>query len=248
MVEAHILLPSMNAIDKLQKLIPELHRAGVPHRLWILEDSNLPRCGVPWARNTLMRWALKDPECKYMVHLSNDIDTITPGWLAETIETFKGDPKIGAVSLGKMVNYGTGFGNFIHGDFIPETDERWAFSEEDHVQVVTSLCVITRKAIETVGRFDENFGMGGYEEIDMALRMWQAGFRVVLSGMPRYHHDIGPTGNHFDYPMLNSDYFAKKWGPGSIDVLTQKVRTGTLKSTVMETSVYYDNKVDWKQI
>lgn len=225
MPNSYILLPTHGAGQLTPELIGEIRRAGVPYRFLLLEDSNVPRCGVPFARNRLMREALRDKECRYLVHLSSDISNLSPEWLRKTVDMF-GDPKVGCVSLNKLVDYGSGFGNFRGGQFEKSTSPVWDFVAADHVQAVTSLCVLTREFVEKVGFFDEDFGLGGYEEIDLALRGWINEFRTVLAGRIQYHHI---DSNKIPYPNLQEPTFAKKWGSSDIDTLTRLAKEGKLR-------------------
>jgi GT2 family glycosyltransferase len=52
----------------------------------------------------------------------------------------------------------------------------------------TGACMyITRQALDQVGLFDEDYGMG-YEDVDYCLRTWQAGFQVAYAPSAQLHH------------------------------------------------------------
>ena len=59
----------------------------------------------------------------------------------------------------------------------------------------TGACMyIRRDVLDTVGLFDEAYGMG-YEDVDYCLRAWQAGYEVAYVPAARlYHHESATRG------------------------------------------------------
>lgn len=79
------------------------------------------------------------------------------------------------------------------------------------------LVAISRRTIETVGRFDENFWPAYYEDIDYGRRMWLA---FNQEQWPRVHVDVSIAGvSHgvdlggavIDNELLQT-YYRRKWG------------------------------------
>lgn len=76
----------------------------------------------------------------------------------------------------------------------------------------------TKKDLEEVGLFDENFEHGGYEDVDLFLRFKNAGKRLIMTPKVQYWHKEGATrytGNERAIQKSadekNFNYFINKW-------------------------------------
>jgi GT2 family glycosyltransferase len=79
----------------------------------------------------------------------------------------------------------------------------------------TGACMyITRGALDRVGRFDEEYGMG-YEDVDYCLRAWQAGYDVVYAPSARLHHRESATRGTTvgERERKSQRVFWERWGP-----------------------------------
>lgn len=87
------------------------------------------------------------------------------------------------------------------------------------IGVAAMYCVAMRRGVaEQVGPLDEAYGVGMFEDDDFAVRMRQAGYRVVCAEDAYVHHvgqgafrKLSPA----EYDALwrrNQAYFEKKWG------------------------------------
>ena len=77
--------------------------------------------------------------------------------------------------------------------------------------------MVSRRVVETIGGFDENFRRGGNEDDDFFLRARRAGFRLAVTGGAYIHHFGGTTQNaviaeHGRSREETIGYFRKKWG------------------------------------
>ncbi len=82
------------------------------------------------------------------------------------------------------------------------------------VLAVTGACMyVTRAAIDRIGLFDEDYPMA-YEDVDLCLRAWQAGLRVVyFPGACLYHHESVTRGREVGERELASQrLFWERWG------------------------------------
>jgi hypothetical protein len=59
------------------------------------------------------------------------------------------------------------------------------------------ILLISRQAYETVGEFDENFKMGGFEDADYCIRAKEHGIGVALADLPFTHL---AKGNRWSFP------------------------------------------------
>ncbi|MGA2013506.1 MAG: glycosyltransferase [Solirubrobacteraceae bacterium] len=77
----------------------------------------------------------------------------------------------------------------------------------------TGACMyLTRRALDRVGRFDEDYGMG-YEDVDYCLRAWEAGFQVIYApSAALYHHESVTRGTEVGERERRSQrVFWKRW-------------------------------------
>lgn len=76
----------------------------------------------------------------------------------------------------------------------------------------------TKKDLQEIGLFDENFLHGGYEDIDLFLRYKKAGKRLIMTPKVAYWHEEGATrfseqekGRQAGAELGNRQYFLNKW-------------------------------------
>lgn len=93
-------------------------------------------------------------------------------------------------------------------------------SGEINCQEFACFC-IGRKAIETVGYFDENLVPAYYEDTDYSIRLQKSGLKPFVDERVLVIHDRNQTTRSFDADSrynfekcktLNHNYFVKKWG------------------------------------
>ena len=130
-----------------------------------------------------------------IVFLNNDT-VVPPGWLERLIEPF-GDPNVGATGPRS---------NFVAGpQMVPEVgydiDDRagyhawvaaWSARHDRRLDLAHTLigfCLaVSRTAFEEVGRFDEGFGIGGFEDTDLTLKMFDRGWILLIVHDAFVHH------------------------------------------------------------
>ena len=90
------------------------------------------------------------------------------------------------------------------------------------VSKLSGFCLLmTRDVYDKIGGLDERFGLGFFDDDDLAVRARQAGFELAVAHDLFIHHFGSRTflGNGVDAERLlddNSQRFAAKWGlPGS---------------------------------
>lgn len=84
---------------------------------------------------------------------------------------------------------------------------------------VHGICfMVHRRVFDAIGRFDENFRIGQFEDKDFFLRATQAGFRLGTAGCSFLHHfgsvtqdAVRKTKTVKPYVSENREYFIKKW-------------------------------------
>ncbi|HUB77008.1 MAG TPA: glycosyltransferase family 2 protein, partial [Solirubrobacteraceae bacterium] len=163
-----------------------------------------------------------DPE-RDVVVLNSDTEA-RPGWLACLQFAASQDDDIGVV--GARLIYPDGriqFAGTARNLGAPEWfDHRYRFKPEGWgpagiagpALAVTGACMyITRAARERVGLFDERYPMA-YEDVDLCLRCWQAGLRVLyFPAAILYHHESVTRGTDVgERERASQQLFWELWG------------------------------------
>ena len=160
---------------------------------------------------------------EYLVLLNNDA-VVTDAWLDQLIALAESNPRIGMV--GPVSNYATP-PQLI--EAVPYRDlegmhrfaSRW---RADHlgqwltVPKLSGFCLlIKRHVLEVVGGLDERFGLGFFDDDDLAIRVKQAGYELAVARDLFVHHFGSRTfaGAGIDAEALlveNQTKFITKWG------------------------------------
>lgn len=86
-------------------------------------------------------------------------------------------------------------------------------------QAVEGSCMyIKREVLQKVGMFDEIYGMGYREEVDLAFRAREAGYQVVSTPKAEYVHLVSQTNGPLGIKNDTYEIFMSRWG--------QKLKTG----------------------
>ncbi len=205
--------------------------------------------GFPAAINQ----GLKAARGEYLVLLNNDA-VVTDGWLNQLValaemdldvttkhtkdtkgENGRGDRDgMGMGLVGPMSNYASPPQWVEHVPYAT-LDEMHAFArrwrDEHRGQWFTAgklsgFCLLVKRAVyEAIGGLDEQFGLGFFDDDDLAERARRAGFELAVAHDLFVHHFGSRTfqENGIDTERLlqeNSDKFAHKWG---LPVVGQRV-------------------------
>ena len=162
-------------------------------------------------------------EGDYLVFLNNDV-IVTGGWLQRIARHFEQSPQIGAV--GPLTNAARGIQRIATKPY-KDLDQMHLFASDlaAHFQgkycyydrLVGFCLAIRREVIKKVGLFDEQFGLGNFEDDDLCLRIKKGGYKLVIALDVFIHHFQGKTFtiNQINYEVLikkNKAIFKEKWG------------------------------------
>lgn len=121
--------------------------------------------------------------------LLNQDTNVRPGWLAALMDALAADPTIGIAGSKALYPDGTiqhaggqvdSQGNGSHLGY--RQPDQGQFDRPAEVDYVTGASLALRRQVyETVGGFDEGFGLAYYEDVDLCLRAHAAGWRVLYS-------------------------------------------------------------------
>jgi GT2 family glycosyltransferase/glycosyltransferase involved in cell wall biosynthesis len=158
-----------------------------------------------------------------VVVLNSDVEA-RPGWLACLQFAASQEDDVGVV--GARLLYPDGriqfAGTVRNLGALEWFDHRYRFKPPDWgpaaipgpVLAVTGACMyITREALTRTGGFDEAYPMA-YEDVDLCLRVWQAGMRVLyFPAASLYHHESVTRGIDVgERERASQRLFWERWG------------------------------------
>jgi GT2 family glycosyltransferase len=175
---------------------------------------------------------------EYLVLLNNDV-VVTDGWLEQMValagaETGakSGMPdsksEMGIGLVGPMSNYAAP-PQLVEDVPYRQLEEMKVFARrwrDEHrgtwftVQKLSGFCLLMKRAVyDAIGGLDERFGLGFFDDDDLAERARRAGFELAVAHDLFVHHYGSRTfvGNGVDAEWVldeNARRFAAKWGMG----------------------------------
>ncbi len=150
----------------------------------------------------------------YLCILNNDT-LVTDGWLSEMVNVLDKNPLIGIVNpssnaLGQKLPYGTTPGEFAESS----KTQSGLFVE---LGSAFGFCMLVgKKLFDTIGLFDEVYGMGNFEDTDFSLRAKEKGYKTVRAFASYVYHKESRSFNLLsgfkkDFER-NRQIFESKWG------------------------------------
>lgn len=181
--------------------------------------ANPVSLGFPAAVNRGLDAARGD----YLVLLNNDA-VVCDAWLDQLVALADSDPQIGL--CGPMSNYASP-PQLVEGVPYRDLDGMHRFAAEWRAQhrgrwftasKLSGFCLLIKRAVlDAVGGLDERFGLGFFDDDDLAVRARAAGFALAVAADCFVHHFGSRTfaGSGIDAAALlaeNAAKFAAKWG------------------------------------
>ncbi|HZU34423.1 MAG TPA: glycosyltransferase [Gemmataceae bacterium] len=161
---------------------------GGPERVQLI--ANAENKGYPAGCNR----GLAEAKGQYLVYLNNDT-VVTAGWLEGLIRWSLYDwPKVGMV--GPVTNHAVApqAVQVDYGDLagLPAFAVRWRTAHANQAQRLERLvgfCLLVRREVHNaIGGFDEQFGLGFFDDDDFSLRARQRGFDLIMANDVFIHH------------------------------------------------------------
>jgi GT2 family glycosyltransferase len=199
------------------------------HFPWVTLIENGENLGFCRGNNVGLRYILEKPEFDYVFLLNSDTKVL-PDVLRELVTVMRSDPRIATAGAKNLLlenpDYVWGkYGKVTWGPMLVKTIDRFARDRpeidppKDVDWVICNGCLWSRKALETVGPFDEEFWQCN-EDVDWSYRARKAGFRIVYVDRAAILHKGGSSGDLgrkwiFSYGYFigrNAFTFARKHG------------------------------------
>jgi glycosyltransferase involved in cell wall biosynthesis len=185
--------------------------------------------GEPCSPSALKNWAAKQTDARVLAFLNNDLEVITPEWLTEMVSHAL-RPEVGAVGAKLFYPNGTiqhagvvvGIGGLAgHPHIRLPRDTLGYFGRAACVQqfsAVSAACMVMRREIflEVDGFDEKNFAIA-FNDVDIGLRLRQAGYSIVWSPYAQlFHHESASLGLPSDEGRRNqflaeSSNFKRIW-------------------------------------
>lgn len=179
--------------DEVQHLLAQWRRSRQPVR-------SLDMRGLPFNFSLLNNRAASTCDSRLLLFLNDDTAAIEPGWLTALVE-LAAQPSVGAVGakllypdntiqhagvvMGVLGSCGHAFRRGFH-------DQRSYFDLPDvirDVSALTAACLmVPRSVFQEVGGFNETDFPVAYQDVDLCLRIREAGYHVLYTPHALLHH------------------------------------------------------------
>lgn len=195
-------------------LLAEQQRGLLPMRVLCNRDN----IGFAAANNQAARLA----SGRYLVLLNNDT-VVLPGWLESLVGTLAADSHAGLVgpmtnSSGTDAQLGTPYADLDQmAAFAKEYTTAHAGERSEPAMLALFCTAIPRPLWDAIGGLDERYGLGLFEDDDLAMAVRAQGRKLVLLRDTFVHHYGGAAFNRLpprQYLRLfweNRRYFEHKW-------------------------------------
>jgi GT2 family glycosyltransferase len=150
--------------------------------------------GCPHARNLGLRHARGE----FIAFIDAD-GFATPGWLSAVVDTFEADETVGGVASAVFLASNplvlNGAGGTVNRQgwgadlLFNESYERAVIADEVLYPMGCGMS-LRKSAVERVGPFDDRM-LNYYDDVDYGIRLWRAGYRVVVSPDAWIDHGFG---------------------------------------------------------
>ncbi|MDH3764695.1 MAG: glycosyltransferase family 2 protein [Nitrosopumilus sp.] len=164
----------------------------IPNSILISNDENK---GFAKAMNQ----GLEKVNAKYTVWLNNDT-IVTFNWLSILINHLKNVPKAGAIG---PVSNGTGIIQKVEGlesnepkkikEFGIEVNKKYKKSVIEYHRIAGFCIVMKSDLISKIGKLDDDFNHGGYDDDDYCKRIREKGYKVLIAEDVFVYHKSGAS-------------------------------------------------------
>jgi GT2 family glycosyltransferase/Tfp pilus assembly protein PilF len=225
-----LILVDNGSTDGTREYLQEVRSHVLPVLPLTTNNSPLTPCPIEIIRNETnlgypagCNQALTRSSGRYLVFLNNDT-IVTEGWLDGLIAGVTHDwPQMGLV--GPVTNAATepqqisvDYADLAGLPAFAARQRQEKAGQALRVDRLTGFCLLVRREVfEQVGNFDEQFGLGFFDDDDLCVRAREAGFQLLVAEDVFVHHFGNRTfrGLGIDCKKLlvgNFERFKNKWG------------------------------------
>ncbi len=159
---------------------------------------------------------------EYLVFLNNDT-IVTPGWLEGLRAHFDNNQKAGMIGpvtndIGNEAKVDTAYRNLDEIDHFARQRALSFGGQSFQIRMLAMYCMMMRRSLfEQIGGLDERFGLGTFEDDDLAMRVRQAGFEILCAEDVFIHHFHSVSFDQLGSERLqelfsvNKKLFEEKW-------------------------------------
>jgi GT2 family glycosyltransferase len=217
--EVDIIVISWDGIEMLKRCIDAIYEHTTrPFHLIVINDQSTDgtheymmelwesRNNITYVRpdikakggSEVMNQGYKRCRNKWIVSMNNDI-SVTEGWIEEAMKVAQ-YPEVGIVGMKflwpwdeRIQHAGGTFVKAGHPCHVGEGEPKDRHSETREAAWVSGPCVLINKEVLDPG-WDEDFNtFGGHEDVDLCLRSWEMGLKVMYCGSAVVFHNEGAT-------------------------------------------------------
>lgn len=195
-----IVVVSHNTVPYLRRCLESIiaynhHPFNFPYRLVVVENGSTDGTrdylamlegpmdtiyneeNLGWVRgaNQGLEWAL-NMKPDYVVLANSDIVVPDPWWFHRVAETLEQED-VGA--LGPVSNYVMGLQNIGYKGLPAVHETKF---------LIGFFVILKAKVLREVGLLDERFGLGGNDDLDLSIRIREAGYRLMVDRRFFIHH------------------------------------------------------------
>ena len=187
----------------------------------ILNDKNL---GFAAGNNQ----AARESEGEYLIFLNNDT-VVTKGWMERLLSYIREDPNVGLVgpvtnAIGNEARIPVTYSTPVEMEVFAENRASMMQGQSFEIRMLALYCVLTRKDhFTSLGWLDERFGVGMFEDDDLAVRYHQSNLKVICVEDVFIHHFQSMSFSklkkeHYDKLFMENrkkyeDKWDRKWEP-----------------------------------
>ncbi|MBZ0115755.1 MAG: glycosyltransferase family 2 protein, partial [Sandaracinaceae bacterium] len=231
-----IVVPTRDRLDLLHACLASLERSTHPHREVVIVDNGsieretlaflaacphrVLRIDEPYNFSRLNGRAVREA-CTgaQLLFLNNDTQVIAPDWIEALLEHAQreGVGAAGAKLLypdGRLQHAGLVYTRTRFRDahvFLREIGMDPFTDCVRNFTAVTAACMmVPRRAFDAVGGFDERFAVA-FNDVDLCLRLRQAGYRIVYTPHAVLYHAEGSTRGRGRQPVADERRLEERW-------------------------------------
>jgi GT2 family glycosyltransferase/SAM-dependent methyltransferase len=151
--------------------------------------------------------AAREANGEYLIFLNNDT-VVTDGWIGRLLSYIQEKPHIGLVgpvtnSIGNEARIPVSYTTPVEMELFAKDRALSMKGQFINIRMLALYCVLTRKdQFESLGCLDERFGVGMFEDDDLAVRYHQAGLSVICVEDVFVHHF-----QSMSFSKLKKDYY-----------------------------------------